>query len=203
MGHYEEFKAVLGTAKNEHDVDAYLKKHKELLRGIGGLYWNCMVIQPEFPIGTKYRADFIILCACSGCWKCVLIEIQSSTTAIFNKNHQFSRELNEAYNQLADWKSYIKMNETAFRNQLASLLKGEAARCSNAAIHIWAETEIRDPMTVVEFEYRVIIGRRSSLDLDDNRRRNFLGFEIITYDRLLDYAKRCDVAEAETKALQE
>lgn len=203
MGRYEELKTVLDTAKNEHDVDAYLKKHKELLRGIGGLYWNCMVIQPEFSIGTKYRADFIILCACSGCWKCVLIEIQSSTTVIFNKNHQFSRELNEAYNQLADWKSYIKMNETAFRNQLASLLKGEAARCSNAAIHIWAETEIRDPMTVVEFEYRVIIGRRSSLDLDDNRRRNFLGLEIITYDRLLDYAKRCDVAEAEAKKLQE
>ena len=55
MGQYEELKAVLDNARNEHDIDTYLKSHRELLRGIGGLYWNCMVIQPEFQIGTKYR----------------------------------------------------------------------------------------------------------------------------------------------------
>ena len=53
MGQYEEFKAVLDNARNEHDIDTYLKSHRELLRGIGGLYWNCMVIQPEFQIGQN------------------------------------------------------------------------------------------------------------------------------------------------------
>lgn len=38
MGQYEELKAVLDKARNEHDIDVYLKSHKELLRGIGGLY---------------------------------------------------------------------------------------------------------------------------------------------------------------------
>ena len=58
MGQYEEFKAVLDNARNEHDIDTYLKSHRELLRGIGGLYWNCMVIQPEFQIGTKISCGF-------------------------------------------------------------------------------------------------------------------------------------------------
>lgn len=197
MGQYEELKAVLDKARNEHDIDVYLKSHKELLRGIGGLYWNCMVIQPEFQIGTKYRADFIILCACSGCWKCVLIELQSPTDTIYNKKRRFSQGMNEAYNQLEGWKSYIGMNEPAFRSQLAELVKGKPAFCSNAAVHIWAETEIRDPMTVIEYDYRAILGRRNGLDAESNRKRYQVSYEIITYDRLLDYAKHCDEAKAE------
>ena len=65
--------------------------------------------------------------------------------------------MNEAYNQLEDWKSYIGMNEPAFRSQLAELVKGKPAFCSNAAVHTWAETEIRDPMTVIEYDYRAIL----------------------------------------------
>ena len=197
MGQYEELKAVLDNARNEHDIDTYLKSHRELLRGIGELYWNCMVIQPEFQIGTKYRADFIILCACSGCWKCVLIELQSPTDTIYNKKRRFSQGMNEAYNQLEDWKSYIGMNEPAFRSQLAELVKGKPAFCSNAAVHTWAETEIRDPMTVIEYDYRAILGRRNGLDAESNRKRYQVSYEIITYDRLLDYAKHCDEAKAE------
>ena len=202
MGLYEEFKTVLDTAKNEHDVDVYLKSHKDLMRWIDGLYWNCMVIQPEFQIGTEYRADFVVLCACSGCWKCVLIELQSPTDPIFNKNRQFSRGMNEAYNQLSDWKSYIEMNETSFRYQLAKLVKGKPAYCSNAAVHTRASEEIRDPMTVIQYEYRVMLGRREMLDAENNRKRQFCQYEIMTYDRILRQAKNYDDAcDAVKKAL--
>lgn len=105
--------------------------------------------------------------------------------------------MNEAYNQLEDWKSYIGMNEPAFRSQLAELVKGKPAFCSNAAVHTWAETEIRDPMTVIEYDYRAILGRRNGLDAESNRKRYQVSYEIITYDRLLDYAKHCDKAKAE------
>jgi len=52
-------------------------------------------------------------------------------------------------------------------------------------------------MTVIEYDYRAILGRRNGLDAESNRKRYQVSYEIITYDRLLDYAKHCDEAKAE------
>ena len=53
-------------------------------------------------------------------------------------------------------------------NEIERFLKEQPAHCSNAPKHIMAQTELRAPKTVIHFHYKVLIGRRSFLDEDDN-----------------------------------
>ncbi len=194
MGRYEELKYAIDNAKNEHDIGVYLKQNLDLLRILNEHSWNCVIPRAEFRIGVKYRADFIILSVCSGYWNCVLIEMQSPNDTIFNNNGDTSRGLREAQRQVQEWDMYIKTYNPTFRDQLANLAGNKPAYCSNADIHHLAKTELRDPKTVIHYKYKVLIGRRAFLDEDKNQRRDQFKFEIVTFDRLLDYAKSLDKA---------
>lgn len=193
MRQYEELEYALSQAKNEHDIGEYLKKNIYLIQTLNEHSWNCVICRPEYKIGVQYRADFIVLSACSGYWNCVLIEMQSPHDKIFNKKGEISPGLKEAQRQIQDWKMYINEYEAAFRGQLADLAKDKPAQCSNVTVHQKAGAELRDPKTVIYYKYKVLIGRRAFLDQSSNKRRNmFLEFEIVTFDRLLDYAKCLD-----------
>lgn len=171
---YQALNQAIEQAKNETDIGKYLKKNLDLIRVLNEHSWNCVISRAEFPIGAKYKADFIILSACSGYWNCVLIEMQSPCDKIFNRNGEASRELREAQRQVQEWNMYIETNKSAFRDQLADLAGDRPAFCSNADIHHLAKTELRDPKTVIYFKYKVLIGRRAFLDEDKNQRRNEL-----------------------------
>lgn len=202
MGRYENFKTALATAKNEHDIDTYLKRNWKLLYGIGKLQHNKIIVDSEFHIGNSYRADFVILSACSGYWQCDLIELQSPLDKIYTQKTEASSELREAIRQIEDWKIYIRRNEAIVREELAEIVGDIPAYCSNVDCHTYAKTEIRDPRTVIDFQYRIVIGRRSSLTQLKNEHRYESRYEIITYDRLLDYAKKLDVWDSERKSEQ-
>lgn len=197
MGYYDDFKIELDKAQTERKIGEYLKQNLLLIKVLNEHSWNCVIPKAEFKIGVQYRADFIILSACSGFWNCVLIEMQSPKDRIFLKNGDASKGLREAQRQVQDWNMWIKDNEDAFRQQLAELAKGKPAQCSNASVHTFAETELRDSYTPVRFIYKILIGRRLSMEQKENKRRlQFTDFEIVTFDRLLDYAKKCDDADA-------
>ena len=202
MGYYDEFKIALDNAQNEQQIGVYLKRNLMLIRVLNEHSWNCVITKAEFNIGGEYRADFIVLSACSGYWNCVLIEMQSPKDPIF-KAGEISPELREAQRQVQDWDMWIKDNESTFRQQLAKLAEGKPAQCSNASVHTFAETELRDSYTPVRFIYKILIGRRLSMEQKENKRRSqFSDFEIVTFDRLLDYAKKCDESDALIKNMQ-
>lgn len=194
MGNYEELLNILDEAKNEREIGRYLKDNLMLIRDTLNVWsWNCVICKPEFKIGTKFIADFIVLSANSGCWNCVLIEMQSHKDRIFLKDGTASKALREAQKQIQEWQMWIESYNAEFRGYLAELAKGEPAQCSNAMRHTRAETELRDPKTVIWYYYKVLIGRRDFLNEDGNQRRNhFDGLEVVTFDRLLDYAKKLD-----------
>ncbi len=191
---HEELLAALNNAKNEREIARYIKNNLLLIRNsLNEWSWNCVICKPEFKIGTKYIADFVILSANSGYWNVVLIEMQSHNDRIFLKDGTASKGLREAQKQVQEWKMWIESYSSEVRECLAELAKGQPAQCSNASKHIMAQTELRDPKTVVHFHYKVLIGRRSFLNEDGNQRRaQFGGIEIVTFDRLLDYAKKLD-----------
>ena len=197
MSRYDELKLAIDQSKNEHDIGTYLKKHLDLIRVFNEHSWNCVIQRAEFQIGPKYRSDFIILSACSGYWNCVLIEMQSPCDKIFTKKGETSKGLKEAQRQVQEWSMYIEENQAAFRCQLADLAKKEPAYCSRVDEHTSASSELRDSKTVIYYKYKVLIGRRAFLDNETNKRRNTFGsFKIVTFDRLLDYARRLDEADA-------
>ena len=204
MGYYDGFKNALENADNERQIGAYIKQNLWLISVLNEHSWNCVVPKAEFNIGGQYRADFIILSACSGYWNCVLIEMQSPKDRIFLKKGEPAKGLREALRQVQDWKMWIEANEGAFRQQLAKLAEGKPARCSNASVHTFAETELRDPYTVIRYTYKILIGRSEFLTQEANKRRSqYSGFvEIIAFDRLLDYAKKRDESDALIKNMQ-
>ena len=156
---------------------------------LGTVFW----LSPSFQLDQNM--SLIILSACSGYWNCVLIEMQSPKDSIFTKKGEASAGLREAQRQVQEWKKWIDENEATFRAQLADLAKDEVAQC-NRPLHTKAKTELRDPRTCVFYnfyKYKVLIGRRSFLDEEKNKRReSFCDFEIVTFDRLLDRAKKLD-----------
>ena len=197
MGYYDDFKIALDKAKSEREIAEYLKHNLSLIRVLNEHSWNCVISKAEFNIGVQFRADFIVLSACSGYWNCVLIEMQSPKDRIFLKSGEASKGLREAQRQVQDWKMWIEDNEFTFRQQLAKLAEGKPAQCSNVAVHSLAEAELRDLNTTVRYTYKILIGRRETLKQIDNKRRSqFSDFEIVTFDRLLDYAKKCDESDA-------
>lgn len=185
---------VLEESKNEREIGRYLKENIHLVRNTLNVWsWNCVICKPEFKIGTKYIADFVVLSANSGHWNCVLIEMQSHKDRIFLKDGTASKGLREAQKQVQEWKIWIESHNAEFREYLAELVKGEPAQCSNVVRHTRAETELRDSKTVIFYKYKILIGRRGFLDEEGNQRRNYFdGIEIVTFDRLVDYAKRLD-----------
>lgn len=188
----ERLNTALEKAANEREIDSFLKKHLELIVELNEHSWNCVLPKSQFSIGTKYVADYIVLSACSGYWNCVLVEMQSHKDPIFTKDGEESVGLREARKQIIDWRIWIDENESAFRAQLADFAKDEVAHC-NRPIHTKASTELRDPKPCVFYKYKVLIGRRSFLDVERNKQRSCAsGFEIVTFDRLLDRARKID-----------
>lgn len=197
MNRYEELSTVLDQAKGERKVGEYLKRNLLLVRNtLNAWAWNCVICKPEFKIGTKYIADFLILSADSGCWNVTLVEMQSHRDRIFLKDGTASKGMREGQKQIQEWKMWIETYNAEFRGCLADVAKGKPAQCSSVMQHIKAETELRDPKTVIHFYYKILIGRRVFLDEDANARRaQFGGIEVVTFDRLLDYAKYLDESE--------
>ena len=118
--------------------------------------------------------------------------MQSHRDSIFIRSGEESEGLREARKQISDWRIWINENEPAFRAQLADFAKDEVAQC-NRPTHTKASTELRDPKTCVFFRYKVLIGRRALLDVERNKQRSCTSdFEIVTFDRLLDRARKID-----------
>lgn len=106
MGLYIELFDALNNAKNERIIDVFLKNHINLIRSLNEHSWNLVKIRPQFKIGTKYVADYIVLSACSGYWNCVLIEIQRPNDPIFTKKKESSAGLREAERQVGEWRAW-------------------------------------------------------------------------------------------------
>lgn len=193
-GLYKEFQEQLSSCKKERELAPFLKQHLVLVRNTLNVHaWNCTVCQSEFRLGTDYIADFLSLSADSGRWHVVFIEMQSHLDRIYNKDGSMTKQLNEAQKQIQEWKIWIEEHATEFRDSISKLVNTCPAQCSKADIHSNAGAEIRDTKTVVSPVFKILIGRRESLNQETNKRRALSGgIEIVTFDRLLDMAKQLD-----------
>ena len=187
---YTQFHDCLKFAKGERDVTNFLKRHLYLLRGVDRM-WNAKFAAHEVKLGNDYIIDFLTLSADSGKWCVSLFEAQSSNDSIYTKKGSHTKELREAYKQLQEWKIWINHNKQLFREILAKIVDDDyPACCSNASIHTYARSELRDMKTVLYERYVALIGRRSDRTCEKNLRASEEFFEIITYDRLLDEAQK-------------
>lgn len=198
----KEIVEAFDQAHNEREVQPFLKKRPLIVRNALNVWaWNHVEVIPEFQFGSEHRADFLILSADSGSWHAVFVELKSHRARLFTKAGVPTRSLSIALRQLDDWERWVNRYNNLLRDTLSRYLKAKniPAYCSNPDNHTMAATEITDSKTNLDTYFRVLIGRRAPLTTEDQERRASYSKkdrEIVTYDRLLDVARKLDCAGA-------
>jgi hypothetical protein len=192
-----EFETLLAASPNEQTVQRFLKRYPYIVRNALNVHaWNSVHLKAEFPFGRNYVADFLILSEDSGGWHTVLIELESPTARPFTKKGSPSSALSKGLAQLDEWKIWIGRNDTLFREQLSSLFRLDAYSEHLSSSDREDAAAIRDPHTVIDKEYIVVVGRRSSFADSETQERRAVyrgrGQQIRSYDRLLDMARHLD-----------
>lgn len=158
------FQEILDDEKStEHNIQAFLKKHPILLMPD---FLKC-IPHPQF--GSEYVPDFILVSGSNSGEYCTLVEIESSSHKLFNKNGDSSAALKHAEKQIRDWRAWLRENASYAQRSL---------NVSN--LHSNSPAQI-------------IIGRRSIIQKDNHLNQlqainaDYHGETVIkTYDDLID-----------------
>lgn len=147
----------------------------------------------HFSLGDEFEADFVVLKGFSGGWNIHFIELEPASLQPFKANGEFSPRLNHAAAQIRKWRAFYER-----RDKLPYLV----SQLNDAVIKkdlLWADH--REPTDSVGWpfihpdswhvpHFHVIMGRRQQFATLTLRLKAGLaqteGFELITYDRVLD-----------------
>ena len=184
---------LLDNSKEEI-LQQYLEQHKKILiAAFGQPEWVYNFVLPKFKFGSDYISDFVVFTGQSYSYWIKLIELEPSTSQVFTKQGDYAQRLNHAIKQVDEWSDWIKRNEPYFRDCLHKALQKEYPSFS----------ETLDYTRRFIVSSKIVIGRRATLSVDDNKRRaqeyEKSNLDIITYDRLVDIEQKITQTEKEGK----
>lgn len=188
-----EFSEFLDSQRGERGISARLSERPRIL------YWalsraggHDRYVFREFPLGSRFVADFVVLNSYSGTWKVTFVELEPVDCKPFTKAGVPSARLAGAIKQIDDWADYFASNREQVRSDLVRWAKGKdilGYSDRNDPCN-FSGNYLADPSTRLWDDYMIFVGRRSMLDGEGHRRKT--GFasrhsvEIASYDRLLD-----------------
>jgi Domain of unknown function (DUF4263) len=180
---------------DERSAKAFFKNNPNLVyykfEKVGG---HASYVLSEFPLGSRFKADFVVAVKYSGGWNIHFIELEPPDNIVITKAGVASARLAGGLKQLREWRDFIGENEVQVKEDLQKWFsskdilnpteKNEAPSLKSRGEKVW-------------FYFHVVIGRRSAVDLNGKRasmnsiQSDGLG-TISTYDRFLDVAKAID-----------
>lgn len=202
MSHFDDLNAIFSTSGGERGIHTYLKENPGLIWGmfcnVGG---HADYVIPEFRFRDKYRADFVVMQSYSGAWDVHLIELEPFDSVLFrDSDERPAKRFQGAIHQVEDWKRFISIEEQTFKNCLAdAAMKSDVFQPEyniNLEPSSLAGDRLRDPKTVIWFNYHIVIGRSS--ELSEHKKYLKASYEktsmirVHTYDRLLKVAESID-----------
>ena len=136
----------------------------------------------EFPLGNRYKADYLLAGRASGGWQFVYVEFENPYGSVTLEDGNIGDVIRKGLNQIDEWKTFIESNY--------SIVKTEFERYTNEPL----------PKEFTSFDstrmhYVVVAGRRNDY-LSDTARLHQRRIEqerkikIIHYDNLLDETRR-------------
>lgn len=135
---------------------------------------------PEFRLGDKYIADYLLIGSGSGGYEFIFVEFEKSNGRITLKSGHYGEAIRKGNFQIYDWQSWIEANNSRFYNDLAHY-KG----------HIDFPNELKT-YDSTRFHYVTVAGLRSDYDeVTYRRRRDQKKKEdiiLLHYDNLYDSA---------------
>jgi hypothetical protein len=193
-----KLKKVLGSARSERPIARWLKCNPLVLCHAVCSFPFAQYLVAEFPLGSDYKADFVLLGPYSGGWEIHFVELEPPNERLFTRGGVQAKRLREAVKQVDDWRSFIDKNRACVIRDLAkfaqkkNLLREETEdepsdNCGRPISH---------PKSIFDWYFSVIIGRRKSMHEDDILRkaafRSQHSIEVMTHDRLLDMTTKLD-----------
>lgn len=190
--------SLLETASGEREVAAFLKQFPQIVLRAVVRFGDGTCVVSEFPFGTEYRADFVVLAPFSGGWEIHFVELEPPSERLFNADGTMAKRLNKATAQIDSWRMFIDQNRRTVLHDLARFAKERdllhGPREKEPTCHVgWP---LYHPRSCLLFQYDIVIGRRGQLSdqtlqakgsFRDNHK-----VEIMTYDRLIDIARQID-----------
>ncbi len=165
-----EFRELIDTNPKERDVQKFLEQNPWLL---SEQFPHCHYILPQFSLAGQFIPDFIAPERCSGETLWMLIELEQPNAMLTTKDGFFSKTVRTAIGQVRDWKRWLLENQDLAKK---SRLDGGL--------------DLHD-MSRLLCGY-IIVGRTCKVNDRFNQLRSDLfsneGIEIVTYDRVIDWA---------------
>lgn len=194
---FGELSLILDTSKGERELLNFIKENPFVLTQSLSYLGNPTRVIAEFPLGTEYKADFVVVAPFSGAIEVRLIEIEPPSAPIFNANGTLAQRGNKALEQVNSWKTYISKNRRQYLRDLDwHVTDKDLFGKHSERLTCTAGWEIFHPRICIYESYTMIIGRRSFLDEKhlekkaEFKKNNEV--EIATCDRLLNGAKFID-----------
>jgi hypothetical protein len=201
-----EAKAIKAfSKKGEREATRFLKQNPHLvLWGFVRTGGHSKYVLNEFPLGSRYRADFFVPFSYSGVWEIHFIELENTDDPTITQDGKPSQRLNSAISQLHDWNDYIQRNRVSVQQDLSDW-------CNRKDLLGWHETKkppsnmttdrLNDPSIYIRWCYHIIIGRRENVSKEKRRKMNqltdsFDRIQIGTFDRFIDIARNHDEANS-------
>lgn len=188
-----DFKNFLDSQEGERGISEFLQEHPQILywtmcrRGGHGRY-----VFREFPLGSQYKADFVVLNSYSGVWEVMFIELEPVNDVVFTRGGKPSKRFSGALKQIDDWAEYYDEHKSHLRSELVRWAKSkdilgysDGEEPCNFSGHMLA-----DPSSFLNESFHIVIGRRDKLSRDQHKRKASYSIkhniEVMSYDRLTD-----------------
>lgn len=192
---------ALEASDGERLIHAFLKRNPQLVVTAFNWGWNKVLLVPEFRLGTRLRADFVLFGAYSGGWRVQFIELEPVGARLYLQDGTPSKPLRKAVTQISDWRDYIGEHGASLREQLShAMVSRNVYVVRNNPTSRYLEKEIRDKKVFIDWDFQIVISRRERLSPEDDRRRSrddFHNLDIATYDRIVEAAEKLDHASRE------
>lgn len=187
---------ALALARTERPICRWLKLHPLVVARTLSNFQSYAI--SEFPFGSDFRADFVVLAPFSGGWDVDFVELEPPTAPLFTRAGKPARHLVDSMDQIDRWRTFIEKNRPCVLRELSKfatrrdLLSPDREdepidNCGWPLYH---------PNSGINWQFSVIIGRRKNLIEEEiGKKTGFFGhhrIEVMTYDRLVDTAQMLD-----------
>lgn len=119
-----DFDSVLSAAKNENDVQRYIKSNKKwFIPGSIFLDYNFghreTYLFPEQKLGNEYVVDYMLIGKEAGGYSLILVEFETpNTDYLISTANMESESVRKGLTQLQDWKRWMDINREYFMRNI-------------------------------------------------------------------------------------
>lgn len=162
---------------NENDLQRFLERHSCYLvpEQFGHGVMHSALIS-KFPLGIKYKTDYVYLCKDTVHWTLYLVELEDAKKTLFRSDGRMTSELTQAIGQIHDWKYYIDSGE------------GKAFIQYALKRFLWFNPLFGN--NPINFKYILVIGRSNLETLEYEKKIRYTNSSndiiLLTYDNLIN-----------------